>query len=79
MYPINQSHPFILVLPILLTSQLALAETATKLDDVVVTANRIAKSANETLVPVTIITRADIERYQANDLTEVLRLCLDST
>lgn len=47
--------------------------TSTQLGEIVVTANRVAKTVDETLVPVSIITRQDIEKYQATDLTEVLR------
>jgi len=38
-----------------------------------ITANRRAQTTNTTLAPVTIITRDDIEKYQAQSLFEVLR------
>ena len=40
---------------------------------IVVTANRIAQTADETLSSVTVITRADIERSQASTLSELLQ------
>ncbi len=43
------------------------------LDDVIVTATRTAQTADESLAPVTIITREDIERSQAETVTEALR------
>ncbi len=50
-----------------------LAEDATPLDDIVVTADRKARSVDATLAPVSIITRKDIEQYQATSLPDVLR------
>lgn len=46
---------------------------ADALDDVIVTATRTAQTADETLVPVTVITREDIERTQAATVAEALR------
>lgn len=46
---------------------------ADSLEDVVVTATRTAQTADETLAPVTVITRADIERSQAATVAEALR------
>ncbi len=57
----------------LLASPLVLAKDATTLDEIIVTADRKARTIDETLAPVSIITRADIERYQATSLPEVLR------
>ncbi len=42
-------------------------------DAVVVTATRSARSVDETLAPVTVITREDIERQQAQSVAELLR------
>ncbi len=42
-------------------------------EPIVVTATRTAQTADETLAPVIVITRADIEANQAADLTELLR------
>ncbi|MBO0612415.1 TonB-dependent vitamin B12 receptor [Thiothrix fructosivorans] len=50
-----------------------MAEDATTLDDIVVTADRKARSVDTTLAPVSIITRQDIEQYQATSLPDVLR------
>jgi vitamin B12 transporter len=50
-----------------------LAEESTQLEDVVITADRKARTVDETLTPVTVITRKDIEKYQATDVAEVLR------
>lgn len=54
-------------------SPIVLAEDATELEEIVVTADRKARTVDETLAPVTIITRQDIEKYQANDIADVLR------
>lgn len=45
---------------------------ATELDPVIVTATRSAESLSETLAPVTVITRADIERLQPRDFQDLL-------
>jgi len=51
-----------------------LAQAATEmLDEVVVTATRTAQAADASLASVTVITRQDIERLQAQSLPEVLR------
>ena len=50
-----------------------LAEESTQLEEVVVTADRKARTVDETLTPVTVITRKDIEKYQATDVADVLR------
>jgi vitamin B12 transporter len=49
------------------------AELAAGLDDVVVTATRTARSVDETLAAVTVITRKDIERSQAKGVDDLLR------
>lgn len=41
--------------------------------EVLVTASRMAETVDETLAPVTVITRADIERQQAQSVQELLR------
>lgn len=46
---------------------------ATDLDHVVVTATRTAQTQDATLVPVSVIDRADIERLQPQSLAELLR------
>jgi vitamin B12 transporter len=45
----------------------------TELDPVVVTATRVARTADETLASVTVITRKDIEQKQAQSLTDLVR------
>ena len=47
------------------------------LDEIVVTATRTARTADETLAAVTVLTRRDIERSQAKSLDEVLRTVPD--
>ncbi|MFT3734619.1 MAG: TonB-dependent receptor [Rhodocyclaceae bacterium] len=50
----------------------ALAQQSAELPPTVVTPNRVARTADETLVPVTVITRKDIERQQAQSVLDVL-------
>jgi len=45
----------------------------TELEPVVVTANRVARTANETLASVTVITRKDIEQQQSMSVPDLLR------
>ncbi|HCI13942.1 MAG TPA: TonB-dependent vitamin B12 receptor [Gallionellaceae bacterium] len=52
---------------------LAYAETVGILDEVVVTATRTAQPVDATLASVTVITRQDIERRQAQSLPDALR------
>ncbi|HEY0635873.1 MAG TPA: TonB-dependent receptor [Gammaproteobacteria bacterium] len=66
----NHSPLFLAMLPLLATSALTHAEET--LTPVVVTATRTAQSADETLAAVTVVTREDIERSQAQSLTELL-------
>ena len=56
----------------LFVSPVVLADEATQLDEVIITADRKARTIDETLAPVTVITRKDIEKYQAQSLPEVL-------
>ena len=68
-------HPLALVTAAIIGSSvtgMTQAEEAIKLGDVVVTASRTAQSIDETLAPVTVITREDIERKQATSVTELL-------
>lgn len=53
------------------------AQDIPTLDEIVVTATRTALTADEALAAVTVITRLDIERSQANSLDEVLRAVPD--
>lgn len=57
----------------LLASAATLAEDATPLDDVVVTADRKARTVDATLAPVSIITRQAIETSQAASIPELLQ------
>ncbi|WP_287602445.1 TonB-dependent receptor [Thiothrix sp.] len=54
-------------------SPVVLAADTDPLDTLVVTADRKARTVDETLAPVSIITRKDIEKYHATSLPEVLR------
>jgi vitamin B12 transporter len=49
------------------------SDQATELDQIIVTATRTARTADETLASVTVITREEIERRQATSVQEVLR------
>ncbi|MBB3827026.1 TonB-dependent vitamin B12 receptor [Xanthomonas arboricola] len=57
----------------LCVAHLAQAEAAVDLDEVVVTASRTAQTQDQTLAPVTVIDRAQIERRQVNSLQDLLR------
>lgn len=70
-------NPFLRTL-ISLQAAIVLATTApahadTELEPVVVTATRVAQTADETLSSVTVISREDIERSQARSLDELLQ------
>ncbi|MCP8686501.1 TonB-dependent vitamin B12 receptor [Marinobacterium sedimentorum] len=58
---------------LLLSSSVVLADQASTLNPVIVTATRTAETADETLAAVTVISRDDIERSQATMLPEILR------
>ena len=61
-------------LSMLLGGTLAFAEDSrAALAPIVVTATRIAETADQTLAPVSVVTREDIERMQASSLRDVLR------
>lgn len=49
------------------------AQAGTAQDPIIVTATRVAQTADETLASVTVITRAQIERSQAASLSELLQ------
>lgn len=51
----------------------AFAQDASRLDTIVVTATRTAQTQDETLAPVSVIERADIERLQPSSLPDLLR------
>jgi vitamin B12 transporter len=52
---------------------LAAVDEATDLSPVLVTATRTAQTADETLAPVSIVTRADLERRQVRSVPDALR------
>lgn len=56
----------------LLVAGPALAEDATPLGQIVVTATRTAQTQDATLVPITVLTREDIERLQPQSLQDLL-------
>ena len=66
---------YLFVAPLVLAADAAtgISDPETTLDTVVVTADRKARSIDATLAPVTVITRNDIEKYQAQSLPEVLQ------
>ncbi|THB75102.1 MAG: TonB-dependent receptor [Gammaproteobacteria bacterium] len=66
-----KNHFLIPVLSILSISTISNA-AETKLDDVVVTATRTAISADESIVPVVVITADDIKKSPANDIPTLL-------
>ncbi|OED41764.1 hypothetical protein ACH42_13095 [Endozoicomonas sp. (ex Bugula neritina AB1)] len=55
------------------TAGIAQANDVYELGEVVVTASRTAQSTDETLAPVSVITRDDIEKKQATSLSELLK------
>ena len=57
---------------LIITSNHAKASDVYELDKVVVTAARTAQTVDETLAPVTVIARQDIERAQASSVPELL-------
>ncbi len=65
--------PLISVIPLLVSNSLSTAVFAQEIPEIIVTATRTAETVDETIAPVTIITRKDIERTQASSVSEVLR------
>jgi len=70
------SHPityrFWSMIAALLLASPTLASTEPETDALIVTASRTEEAANATLAPVTVITRADIERSQARSVQDLL-------
>jgi vitamin B12 transporter len=64
---------FYLGLLALPTIALSASEEPTDLSPVIVTATRTAQTADETLAPVSVVTRADIERDQVRSVPDALR------
>ncbi|MFM2320364.1 MAG: TonB-dependent vitamin receptor [Pseudomonadota bacterium] len=61
-----------LSLATVLTPSLAWAEPANNEIEIIITAGRKAQTADETLAPVTVITRKEIEQTQASTIAEVI-------
>ncbi len=67
------TKPFVIaLLPLAITAVQVQADEVYQLSDVVVTASRTAQTIDETLAPVTVISRKEIERSQATSVTELL-------
>jgi vitamin B12 transporter len=65
----------VLAISLFTSPSVLLAETAeNEALKIVVTANRKAQTVDETLAPVTVITRQDIEKYQAKNVADLLRM-----
>ena len=74
--PALPKHALAIVVSLATTGLVSIAQAnddAYTLDKVVVTATRTAQTVDETLAPVTVITRKEIERSQATDVTELLK------
>jgi len=67
-----RTHALAAAVALALTPAVVLADAA-ELDTVVVTATRTAIDASDSLLPIEVIDRAEIERSQARDLPELLR------
>jgi len=57
----------------LISTPAAYSKNSYELDPIIVTANRLAESADESLTSVTVISQADIQRRQASNLEELLQ------
>lgn len=68
-----QTDPLALALVLALAAPVALAQEATDLDEILVTATRTEIALKDSLQPAQVIDRDDIERSQARSLTELLR------
>lgn len=68
--PVGALLGALIVLPDLVS---AAVEDVTKIDPVVVTATRTAETADQTLAPVTVVTRDEIERRQSLSTIDILR------
>lgn len=68
----NKLFPPAVLSTICLVLPINAVQAATPLNTVNVTANRMARTIDETLAAVTVMTREDIERSQAKDITQLL-------
>ena len=71
--PVSWSAAAVRVMPLLLAAATATAQSVTTADTVIVSATRTAQTVDETLAPVTIFTRAEMERLQVRSLRDVLQ------
>ncbi len=60
-------------LSLFLTPLVSIQAQAEDIPEIIVTANRTANTVDETIAPVTIITRKDIDRLQAQSVVDVLK------
>ncbi len=63
-------------LSLFLTPLVSIQAQAENIPEIIVTANRTANTVDETIAPVTIITRKDIDRLQAQSVVDVLKSTL---
>ena len=68
----DQSTQPLLFLTTLFTVPVTTALAATSLDTINITANRMAQTIDETLAAVTVLTRDDIQKSQAKNITQLL-------
>lgn len=68
----NKFYPSAILSTLALALPVASSQAATSLDTVNVTANRMARTMDETLAAVTVITREDIRNSQAKDISQLL-------
>ncbi len=68
----NSIIPVKLLSLTLLSGAMSISTAALAEDEIIVTANRIAKTADETLASVTVITREDIEQRQVHSVQDLL-------
>ncbi len=54
-------------------SSITISAQAAETSEIIITASRMAETANETLAPVTVISREDIEQSQSHSLQDLLR------
>lgn len=71
-YPYS-SATLLLALVLISLPVVAAVEDATQIDPVVVTATRTAETADQTLAPVTVVDRDEIERRQSLTTVDILR------
>ncbi|CEE91259.1 outer membrane porin: vitamin B12/cobalamin transport, receptor for E colicins, bacteriophage BF23 [Xenorhabdus nematophila str. Anatoliense] len=70
---INKKQPFLSVISLVVFSCWSPVSIADNQDRLVVTANRFKQPISSVLAPMTVVTREDIDRWQSNNLVDVLR------